>query len=76
MKDILAAIGALVVLTAAGVFVLSMVGLRAERRTLQRTRDERAKLPADQVARDMSLWLAFWLDHDLHKIKKPKEWKK
>ncbi|MEV0821908.1 hypothetical protein [Nonomuraea rubra] len=76
MKDILAAIGALTVLAAAGVLVLALLAHRVERRRSRGNRDQRAARPAEQVAKDPALWSDFFLDHDLHKVlKTPKEWK-
>ncbi|MFB4284894.1 hypothetical protein ACBJ59_57170 [Nonomuraea sp. MTCD27] len=75
MKDVLAAIGALTVLAAAGVIILALLAQRAERRRSRSNRDHRAARPADQVAKDPALWSDFFLDHDLHKVlKTPKEW--
>lgn len=75
MKDILAAIGALCVLAAAGVLVLALLAQRAERRRSRSNRDHRGARPAEQVAKDPALWSDFYLDHDLHKVlRTPKEW--
>ncbi|UBU16636.1 hypothetical protein [Nonomuraea gerenzanensis] len=76
MKDVLAAIGALTVLAAAGVVALSLLAHRAEQRRLRGNRDQRAARPAEQVAANPALWSDFFVDHDLHKVlKTPKEWK-
>ncbi|MFI6497136.1 hypothetical protein [Nonomuraea typhae] len=76
MKDVLAAIGALCVLTTAAVVVLSLLAHRAERRRLRGNRDQRGTRPPEQVASSPTLWSDFFLDHDLHKVlRTPKEWK-
>ncbi|MEV0379759.1 hypothetical protein [Nonomuraea sp. NPDC050643] len=75
MKDVLAAIGALTVLAAAGVVVLSLLAHRADRRRSRSNRDHRAARPAEQIVKDPAMWSDFFLDHDLHKVlRTPKEW--
>ncbi|TMR92856.1 hypothetical protein [Nonomuraea basaltis] len=76
MKDLLAAIGALSVLAAAGLLALSALSIWAQERRSRKDRDRRAARPAEQVANDTALWSDFFLDHDLHKVlQTPKEWR-
>ncbi|GAA5046313.1 hypothetical protein HNP84_010284 [Thermocatellispora tengchongensis] len=76
VANILAAIGALSVLAAAGLVVLALLAQRTERRRLRSNRDHRATRPAERVAADPAMWSDFFLDHDLHKvIKPPEEWR-
>ncbi|MEU7911368.1 hypothetical protein [Microbispora bryophytorum] len=73
VKNILAVIGAL---TLAGFTVIGMLALlshRAEQRRLHGTRDQRARRPAEEVAKSPAQWSDFWRDHDLHKLRIFKE---
>ncbi|MGI5281702.1 hypothetical protein ACQEVF_59175 [Nonomuraea polychroma] len=76
MKDLLAAIGALCLLAAAGLLLLSALSIWAQERRARKDRNRRATRPAEQVAQDPALWSDFYLDHDLHKVlQTPKEWR-
>jgi hypothetical protein len=74
VKNILAVIGALCVLATAGVLLLALLSHRAEQRRSRRHRDERALRPPEKVTTDPAMWADYFVDHDLHHIKTPKEW--
>jgi hypothetical protein len=76
IRDVLAVLGALWVLSMAGLLLLAWLSHRAERRRYRDTRDSRARRPIERVASDPAAWSDFWTDHGLHDIKTPKEWKK